>query len=94
MRLDVGASLGQETAASSPILGPLLPFSFSQGVAHPCSFFFFMVVLGHCCSMWAFSSCNVWASHCSGFSCCRAQTLGIWTSLVVALRLSSCVLVL
>ena len=24
----------------------------------------------------AFSSCCVWASHCSGFSCCRAQALG------------------
>ena len=51
-------------------------------------------ILGHCCCMWAFSSCSVWASHCSGFSCCRARTLGTWTSLVVALRLSSCVLVL
>ena len=51
MRLDVGASLGQETAASSPILGPLLPFSFSQGVAHPCSFFFlwlYWVIVAPC----------------------------------------------
>ena len=37
----------------------------------------------HCCA-WAFSSCNKWgllssckarASHCGGFSCCRAQSL-------------------
>ena len=32
--------------------------------------------------------CNVWASFCSGFSCCRAQASGVRAS--VALRLSSC----
>ena len=39
--------------------------------------------------MWPFSSCRQWgslsscragASHCSGFSCCRAQALGPWAS--------------
>ena len=30
------------------------------------------------------------ASHCSGFSCCGAQTLGTRASVVVARRLSSC----
>ena len=30
------------------------------------------------------------ASHCSGFSCCRAQVLGTWASVVVACRISSC----
>ena len=30
------------------------------------------------------------ASHCGGFSCCGAQALGVWASVVVALRLSSC----
>ena len=43
-------------------------------------------MLGLCCCAWAFSSCgereqgllsncSTWASHCSGFSCCRAQAL-------------------
>ena len=45
----------------------------------------FVFVLGLCCCTWAFSSCGewgllsscgVWASCCSGFSC-RAQALGI-----------------
>ena len=30
------------------------------------------------------------ASHCGGFSCCGAQALGMWASVVVAHRLSSC----
>ena len=30
------------------------------------------------------------ASHCSGFSCCGAQALGAWASVVAACRLSSC----
>ena len=32
----------------------------------------------------AFSSCGERASHCGGFSCCRAQALGAWASVVVA----------
>ena len=36
------------------------------------------------------SSCGVRASHCSGFSCCRAQALGSWASAGAALELSSC----
>ena len=28
--------------------------------------------------------CSAWASHCSGFSCCRARALGVWASVVVA----------
>ena len=46
----------------------------------------FLPVLGlHCFVVWAFSSCSewgllsycgVWASYCSGFSCCRAWALG------------------
>ena len=35
-------------------------------------------------------SCGVQASHCRGFSCCRAQALGVWVSVVVACGLSSC----
>ena len=34
--------------------------------------------------------CSVQASHCGGFSCCRAWALGTWASVVVAHRLSSC----
>ena len=34
--------------------------------------------------------CGVWASHCGGFSCCRAQSLGVRASVVVACGLSSC----
>ena len=34
--------------------------------------------------------CGVWASHCGGLSCCRAQALGAWASVIVARRLSSC----
>ena len=32
----------------------------------------------------------MWASPCGGFSCCRAQALGTWASVVVACGLSSC----
>ena len=48
-------------------------------------FILFFAVLGLCCCEQAFSSCSEWgllfscgmgASHCSGFSCCRAQTPG------------------
>ena len=53
-----------------------------------------MAALGLCCCAWAFSSCGKWgllsscdvlASHCSGFSYCRAQALEL-----VAHRLSAC----
>ena len=39
--------------------------------------YLFLFVLGLCCCMWAFSSCDVRASHCSGFSSCGAWALGI-----------------
>ena len=32
----------------------------------------------------------MWTSHCGGFSCCGAQALGAWASVVVACGLSSC----
>lgn len=58
---------------------------------------FFMAVLGlHCCpgfflaiASGGYSSCGVQASHCGGFSCCRAWALGAWASVVVARGLSS-----
>ena len=34
--------------------------------------------------------CGAQASHCGGFSCCRAQALGALASVVVARGLSSC----
>ena len=50
--------------------------------------FLFLAALGlHCCA-WAFSSCGKWASHCGGFSCCRAWTPGALASAAVAHRLS------
>ena len=48
-----------------------------------------MATLGLCCFVRAFLQlqragaplpCSGWASHCSGFSCCRAQALGGWAS--------------
>ena len=34
--------------------------------------------------------CGAWTCHCCGFSCCRAQALGMRASVVVAHGLSSC----
>ena len=48
---------------------------------------FFLAVLGLRCCAQAFSSCSTWVAHCGGFSCCRAQALGTWASIVVALGL-------
>ena len=50
------------------------------------------------CCAWALSSCGkCWllylqarASHCSGFSCCRAWALGAWASVLVVRGLRSC----
>ena len=36
------------------------------------------------------SSCGAQASHCGGFSCCRAQALDAWASVVAACGLSRC----
>ena len=40
--------------------------------------------------VWAILHCGARASHCGGFSCCGAQALGAWASVVAARRLSSC----
>ena len=59
-------------------------------------YFFLAALVLHCCA-WAYFSYNelglissycVWASHCSGFSCCKAKALGEWSSGVVAHGLS------
>ena len=63
--------------------------------------YLFMAVLGLRFCARAFSSCGKWgrgatvrcgarASHCGGFSCCRAQALGARAPVVVARALSSC----
>ena len=44
--------------------------------------YLFLVVLGFCCCMWAFSSCGARASHFGGSSCCGAQALGLEGSVV------------
>ena len=40
--------------------------------------YLFLAVLGLRYCTRAFSSCGARASHCSGFSCCRAWALGVW----------------
>ena len=57
------------------------------------SLYLFLGVLGLCCCMQAFSSCgkwvlfsscNAWTSHCGGFPCYRARSLGAGASVGVA----------
>ena len=65
-----------------------LPFPWQNGqwlqISHLFFFFFriylfnVLVVVGLCCCTWAFSSCCMWVSHCSGFSCCRREALAPW----------------
>ena len=60
--------------------------------------FLFLAALGLRCCAWlsvaavsgATLHCCAQASHCGGFSCCRAQALGARASVVVAHRLSIC----
>ena len=64
---------------------------------HKIHSFIYVAMLGlHCC-VWAFSSCReqglfsscvAWASHCGGFSCCRAWALGAVASVAVTHWLS------
>ena len=60
----------------------------------------FMAALGLCCYVWLYvvgrkdqgllSSWGARVSLCGGFSCCRAQPLGSWVSVVAAQGLISC----
>ena len=81
------------------ILLPVLLPTFC--ISGPVFFFFFkclfLAVLSLCCCAQAFSGCSEWgllfscgvqASHCGGFSCCRAHALDTWASVVVAQALS------
>ena len=61
--------------------------------------YLFLAALGLRCYVQAFSSCGEWgttlhcsapASCCGDFSCCGAQALSVWASVVVARGLSSC----
>ena len=66
--------------------------------------YFFWTVLGLGCREQAFSSCSeqgllciaghrlliAVASHCGGFSCCRAQALGTWAPGAAAQGLTGC----
>ena len=43
------------------------------------------------CDEWGlFSSCSVWVSHYGGFSCNRAQAVGVWALVVAGQELSTC----
>ena len=42
------------------------------------------------CEQGLLSSCDVQASHFGGFSCCRAQALGMWALVVAPCGFSSC----
>ena len=70
---------------------------FSPGPEHPNSLLFiyfwlcwvFIAVcelFSSCREQELLSSCGVWASHHSGFSCCGAQVLGAWTLQLVDSR--------
>ena len=76
-------------------IGMPSPHSQQWHLFFSCFILFILVVLGLCCSAWAFSSCgkrgrlacySVRAS-CNGFSYRKAQGLGMQASLVVACRL-------
>ena len=72
------------------LFSPLTLFNGHLPLSYTLFFFFFLVALSLCCCVSVFSSCGSWASHCSGFSCCRAQALSTLASVVSARRLSSC----
>ena len=81
---------------------PVIPYCFlsNNSLYRYTSFLinYFLVALGLCRCMQAFLKlggvgatlcCCARASDCSGFSCCRAQALGAWASVIAARGLSS-----
>ena len=74
MQSDVGFSVLQ--LAFHVMIGRIRLLSFYDSTA----LFFFLVALS--------LPCSARVSHCGGISCCRAQTLSVRASVVVALRLS------
>ena len=73
----------------------LCPYVDSHCLITVCSFIFgctgsvFAAWAFFSCAKWGLLCCDAWASHCSDFSCCRAQALGTQASVVAALGLSS-----
>ena len=81
----------------SPSLPPSFPPSLPSFLPPFLSFYFWLcwvIVAVRGLSLVAASGatlrCSAWASHCGGFSCCRAQALGTQASVVVACGISSC----
>ena len=75
-------ALGQQPG---PLLAPIEVCGSLLRIRAFFNIYFFWSELGLCCCAWAFSnfgeqwllsSCSAWASHCGGFSCCRAGALG------------------
>ena len=78
------------------------PVTLVLGQSSLCTFYLFIiyfwlhwVFVAACGFLWlrragATLRCGARASHCSGFSCCRAQALGAQASVVVVRGLSSC----
>ena len=73
------------------------PNAFIYILTHKIHSFVYVAMLGLQCCVWAFSrcreqglfsSCVAWASHCGGFSCCRAWALGALASVAVTHWLS------
>ena len=67
--------------------GVSIPFREAASYIEKIFIYLFLAELGLCFCLQAFSSCGdqgllsscgAWASHCSGFCCCRAQALGAW----------------
>lgn len=94
-----GVGLPTGTPAAPPLPPCLAPLGSGPGISPPKSFLLlllsllllFLAALGICCCGQPFSSCNVWASHGAGVSCCGAPTLGARASVVVASGLSPAV---
>ena len=79
----------------------VVTFGFEVNCARSISFTFIylLLALGLCCCVWtclylewveAALCYGAQASHCGGFSCCRAQALGIWAAVAVTHRLINC----
>ena len=86
-------NLEGRTVLAVPIL-----FFFSSNEFLKFKFYFFIFgCAGSSLLHMAFFSCgewgllsSMWASHCGGFSCCRAWALGTWASVVVTCGPNSC----
>ena len=94
---EVLSLLQEKTPTFKPVLA-IIQVSWECGsvfLFYDVFFFFFLAILSLRCHAWTFSSCDVWASHCHGFSCCGARALDaciqsvhglLWHMGLVALR--------